>query len=398
MSPAALQLQSIGIQDLYLTKDPQINLFDYKYYRYVNFATETVKLPLNELATFNKKTSCTVPKRGHLLSKLFLHLKLPALQKESGTYLSWCDTLGYAIFSEPIELEIGGVVIDKLYPRFLDIWDEFTNSDKQLGKYLMLLKGDNYRSTMYNAEKEVDVIIPLDFWFTKQYSSALPLLSMYNQDIKLNFKFKDFSKLVNYDGGDPAPVVVLDSNVLAEYVFLDDSIAEKFQQQKHTYIIEQIQYNGDEIIPESNSVYNSSLKFNHAAKELFFAVAEKANVDSNNHFVYSSSIGDSNIVSEAALLLDGKKRFEYLPEIYYRNVFPDSVHSVIPMKYVYCMPFSVRPEHNQPTGSINLSRFNDVVLSLKLTPGNNECYLYVYALSYNVITIENGTFTMEFAV
>ncbi len=395
MSPSLLQLQSIGAQDVYLTQNPDINFFKYAYYRYVNFATDIVKLPLNEVATFNKRTTCDIPKRGHLLSKLHLHLKLPALTCTSGTYLSWCDTIGYAIFSEPIELEIGGVVVDKLYPRFLDMWDEFTTENQRMGKNLMILKSDVYRSTIYNAQKTVDLMIPLDFWFTKQYSSALPLLSMYKQDVRLNFKFNDFSKLVNYDGDDPTPVRILDSNVFAEYIFLDDVIVDKFQKQKHTYIIEQIQYNGNEIIPEDTGIFNTTLKFNHAVKELVFACAAKANIDSNNHFVYSN-INNDPIVSEAALLLDGKKRFEYLPEIYYRANLPQQVHSVIPLKYIYTMPFSIKPEDNQPTGSLNVSRFNDVVLSLKLSRNNPESYVYVYAISYNVLTIDKGSFSLEF--
>lgn len=397
MSPSILQLQSVGIQDLYLTDKPEMNLFKYTYYRYVNFATDTLKLPMNELATFNKRTTCIISKRGHLLSKLSLHLRLPALTPTSGTYLSWCDTLGYAIFSDPIELEIGGVVVDKLYPRFLDIWDEFSNSSQQLGKNLMILKSDIYSSTPYNATKPIDIIIPLDFWFTKQYASALPLISMHHQEIRVNFKFNEFSKLVNYDGADPLPVSVIESNVFAEYIYLDDIILCDFEKQKHVYLIEQTQYNGEEFIPASTNEVSSSLKFNHPVKELFFACAEKQNIENNNHYVYSNQTDDA-IISEAALLLDGKRRFDYLPEIYYRTKFPEQVHSVIPLKYIYCIPFCIHPENNQPTGSINMSRFNDVNLALKLNPNNNDCFLYVYAINYNIITIENGNLTMEFAV
>jgi hypothetical protein len=396
MSPSLLQLQGLGIQDTYLTKDPQINIFKYTYFRYVNFSTDVLKLQLNELATFGKKTSCLVPRKGHLLSKLYLHIKLPQLTKTSGDYLCWTNAIGYAIFAEPIELEIGGVVVDRLYPQFLDIWDEFSNNSKQNGRNLMVGKSDLYRSNLYNAIKPLDLIIPLDFWFTKNYSSALPLLSMTNQEIKINFKFKDFSDLINYDGiTTPSSKAIIDSTVLAEYIFLDDVILDQFQSQKHTYVIEQTQYNGDEIIPGSSSIYNTTLKFNHPVKEIFFAFVEKNNITNNNYYVYND-VNNDPIISEASLLLDGKKRFDYLPEFYYRSVFPDCVHSVIPLKYIYCMPFSLRPEDNQPTGSLNMSRFNDVVLSVKVN-SPNDCYIYVFGINYNIVTIENGTFTLEFA-
>jgi hypothetical protein len=397
MSPSILQLQSIGMQDVYLTKDPEVNVFKYRYYRYVNFATDIVKLELNEIASFNKKTFCNIPKRGHLLSKMYLHLRLPPLDLQSGTYLCWSDVLGYAIFNGPIELEINGIIVDRLYPQFLDIWDELTCKDNEYGKNGMILKSDVYRSTLFNGQQPVDLMIPLNFWFTKQYSSALPLLSMYNQDIRVSFKLRDFSQLVNYDGGTPAPVYIQDSKIYAEYIFLDEVILDTFQRQKHTYIIEQTQYHGDEIVPANTTVFQSSLKFNNPVKEIVFGCVETQNIESNNYFSYQRSSDDLPLIQEASLLLDGKKRFDSLPEYYYRTVFPDSVHSKIPMRYIYSMPFSLKPEDNQPTGSLNMSRFDDTTLALKLAQGNPECYLFIYAVSYNVLTIENGTFSLEFA-
>ena len=104
MSPGILQLQSTGVQDVYLTKDPQINIFKYNYYRYVNFATESVRLELNEMPNFGKHFSCNITKRGHLLSKLYLHIKLPRLEKKNGEYVCWTDGIGYGIFEDAIEL------------------------------------------------------------------------------------------------------------------------------------------------------------------------------------------------------------------------------------------------------------------------------------------------------
>lgn len=397
MSPSMLQLQALGIQDVFLTQNPEINIFQYKYYRYINFANEIVKLPMTEVASWGRRSSCHIPKKGHLLSKLYLHIKLPQLVKNGGTYASWVDSLGYSIFSEPIELEIGGVVVDKLYPQFMDMWDDLSNSNKQLGRNLMLLKGDLYSSSQYNATQANELIIPLEFWFTKKYNMALPLLSMHNQDIKLNFKFKQFSECVNYDGSQPQLVHIQDSSVIAEYIFLDDAIIPQFQQQKHVFVIEQVQSNGAETIPANTLLYNSSLKFNHPCKELLFALTTKDNMNNNNVYNYSSN-DNLPLIQEASLLLDGKRRYEILPEVYYRTMLPDCVHSCVPLKYIYCMPFCIRPEENQPTGSLNMSRFNDVNLALRLTESNPECVLNVYAISYNIVTIQNGTLTFEFAV
>lgn len=396
MSPSIFQLQAVGVQDIYLTKEPEINVFKYNYYRYVNFATETVEIPLNDNIEFGNRMTCDIPRKGHLLSKLHLHIKLPKLVKKDGKYLSWCDTLGYNIFSDAIELQIGGIVVDRLYPEFLNIWDELSNPNKKSGKNLMILKSDLFSSTFYNADRETDLIIPLDFWFTKQYNLALPLLSILHQDIRVSFKLKEFANCVNYDGSDPDPVQILNSSIFAEYIYLDGSILSEFQKKKHMFLIDQQQFNGVELINENKIVHSSNLKFNHPCKEVIFYLIEKNNINTNNYCSYSRSSDETSLITRASLLLDGKPRFDALPEFYYRSIFPECVHSVIPMKYIFCMPFSLKPEDNQPTGSINLSRFNDVTLYLNMKQNNKECMLYTYAISYNIIKIEDGILKLEF--
>lgn len=396
MSPSIFQLQAIGIHDAYLTKNPEINIFKYSYYRHVNFATDIVELNLNSTAEFGQRSSFDIPKRGHLLSKLYLNVKLPVLNVINGTYSSWIDTIGYGIFSGPIELQIGGVIVDRLYPEFLNVWDDLTNNGKTFGKNLMLLKSDAYVSNQYNARKVVDLMIPLDFWFTKKYNMALPLLSMQQQDIKVNFKFKNFSECVNYDGDEPPYAGIISSTVYAEYIYLDDIILKQFTKQKHQFLIEQVQYNGDETISASTSIYNSSLKFIYPCKEIVFFAVETENINTNNSFSYSKRLDNSALITKASLLLDGKYRFENLPEFFYRTFYPDSVHSVIPIKHIYTMPFCVKPEDNQPTGSINLSRFNDITLALKLCDNNPSMKLYTFAISYNILTIDNGLLVLEY--
>ena len=98
------------------------------------------------------------------------------------------------------------------------------------------------------------------------------------------------------------------------------------------------------------------------------------------------------------MYLDGRTRFDNLPEFYYRCIFPDTVHSNIPTKYIYTMPFSLKPEDIQPTGCLNMSRFTDVSLNFNLTQGNPSCYIYIYSLMYNFLAIKNGRLFFEFLI
>lgn len=397
MVAGTLQLQARGIQDVYLTKDPEINVFQYHYFRYVNFANDVYKLPLHDPAKFGSKTHIVIPKKGHLLSKLYLQLKLPPIVQNGGEYACWSDAIGYSIFNGPIELQIGGVVVDKLYPVGLDIMNELTVQSSDLGHNRMILKSDIWRSNIYNATKTVDLMIPLDFWFTKHYSMALPLLSMTSQEIQINFNFADFNKVINYDGLDPVRVEILDSNIFAEYIMLDDIVLDNFQRQKHQYVITQMVYNGDDTIPPGKNLFTTKINFNNPCKELLFCCVDQNNYDNNNYFNYSRRSDETSLITEASLLLDGKHRYDnFLPEYIFRDYFPNIVHSVVPTKHFYVMPFALKPEDEQPTGSINMGRFDEVLLNLKLRDNNPECKLYVFGIMYNIVTIENGVLTFEF--
>jgi hypothetical protein len=396
MVASILQLENRGLQDVYLTETPSINMFKYKYYQYVNFATELVRLNTDEILDFGKSSSCTIPRRGHLLSNLFLRVKVPKLVRTTGTYLSWSETLGYAIFKEGVDLEIAGVVIDTFYPGYYDIYDSFNKPDNDLGANLGILRSDTYVSSKFNATKDNDLIIPLKFWFSKGYNMSLPIVAMPNQEIKVKFKFRDFQECINYDGSPPIDYNVTECEVFAEYIYVDNAAIPIFKDASHTFLIEQVRYNGNELIPAGTETYNCRLVFNNPCKELMFACVQKSNVDNNNYFNYSNVSDNSTLVSELSLVLDGKNRFDFTPEVFNRLAYASVLHKSVPLKYVYSIPFCTRPSENQPSGTLNMSKFDNVSLVLKMQKANPECYIRVYALMYNVLTIERNLLSLKF--
>jgi hypothetical protein len=399
MPAGILILRAKGNQDVYLTANPEMNIFQYVHYKYVNFSNDIKRVHLSTTASFGGSSYVIIPKNGHLLSKMHLHLQIPALQStELGKYACWSDALGYSIFDGPIELVIGGVIIDRIYPVGLDMLDELCI--KTNGHNNMILKGDMYRDSMHNADKLVNLIIPLNFWFTKHYSLALPLLSMVNQEIRINFSFKTFNSLINYDSTiPPSPVNIISSDVYVEYLFLDDVILNEFQGQKHQYIITQMVYNGDDIIPANQDTFNTKIDFINPCQELLFACIDQNNLDNNNYFNYSRRSDESTLISQIKLLFDGNNRYDdnYLPEFIFRQFLPDKIHENIPTKHMYTMPFCIKPNSfTQMTGSANFSRFDEITLSLQMTPNNPKCKLYVFGMMINVVRIENGILSLEF--
>lgn len=401
-SAVTLQLTGVGIQDTYLTVNPEINVFKYRYYRYFNFATETAKIDLSDISDFGKRFFATIPFRGHLLSNLFLKIKLPKLVKKDGTFASWTNGLGYAIL-DWIELEINGVVFEKISGHFLDMYDELTVNGSDYGRRNMILKSDSYFATRFNANKPVELVIPLAFWFTKQPSLALPLhLFTKTTTIKVNFKLRKFDDLVHYDGLQaPDPVSISDIELFGDFVYFgdgdgDSEVLASLNQPK--YLISQVQIHDRELISAGMESYLSELRFNHPVSELVFAFVEKESIENNDLFNYSDRTTEGPLVDSIGLVIDGRERFEMLPESYYRLALPRTVHSFVPTKCVYCMPFSNRPEYNQPTGSLNFSRFDSINLKVSRKTIGKLMYLYLFAVNYNVMTVQNGSPVLEFGV
>lgn len=399
MAGALLSLQARGISDIYFTQKPQINFFNYVMYRYVNFASETLDINLSNFANFGtKQISAVIPKKGHLLSKLYLRLQLPRLEPRDGTYSCWSDSIGYSIFNGPIELLIGGVVVDRLFPECLDFLSELNNTYRNLNQ--LILKSDTYRANLYNAEREIDLMIPLDFWFCKNYGSALPLISLNNQEISIQFSLKEFNKVINYDGNlEPYPVNILDSNLYAEYIYLDDIVLDSFAKKKHQYIIEQQFYHGDEIVNINQPTLITKINFQNPCKELLFAMVDSRNIENNNYFNYSNPDTAGPFISHISLLLDGRERFNNgpLPEHIFRVYYPYNLHPNVPTKHIYAMPFCLKPDdHSQPTGSLNMAKFDEINLSLKLNKNEtSSSRIYIYGIMYNVVTVINGSLVFE---
>lgn len=136
--------------------------------------------------------------------------------------------------------------------------------------------------------------------------------------------------------------------------------------------------------------------------------------DHLSNFINQSCIspnGALNPVIEAKLLLNDIERTIYLPGNYFNRIQPYESHTAIPFSPgINVLPFSLFPENNSPSGTCNFSKLNDVSLVLKLatyqaltkfpqtqypglsyqSPVSKKCKLRVYALSANILVIEEG--------
>ena len=129
MTGGLIQLVAYGVEDIYLTRDPQITFFKVVYRRHTNFSIEPIPQNFTQPINFGKKSTCIVSKQGDLINQIYLVITLPPIvQFETYnncdfTKFAWVKKIGFAIIKN-LEIVIGGEIIDRQYGEWLNVWYE----------------------------------------------------------------------------------------------------------------------------------------------------------------------------------------------------------------------------------------------------------------------------------
>ena len=402
-----LQLVALGKQDVFLTGNPQMTWFKMVYRRYTNFAVESQPMYFDGTADFGKRLTCLVPRRGDLLSQVVLEVTLPALTLTTGEPVSYVNSVGHALIQE-ITIEVGEQEIDRQNGEWMEIWSNYvTTTDKRTGFYNMIGKVDGYSPpTLFGPQK---LYIPLRFWFCKNPGMALPLIALQYHPIRINITLRPLSQLFfTQDLTTPActslevkPANITDMMLWGDYIYLDVEERRRFVSNTHEYLIEQTQYTSQIPIAPGSTSGSLRLEFNHPVKELFWYIQRDDMTRYHEHFNYSSlgtfEVGNrTDMLQDTVLQLDGFDRFQLRDAGYFRLVQPWQHHTVIPEDFfVYSYSFALRPEDAQPTGSMNASRMDSIVLQVNINPVLVESAIgtlhsRVYATNHNVFRVADG--------
>ena len=392
MTGSLLQLVAYGVQDVYLSGDPQMTYFKAFFSRHTNFSMEDIELNFDNTPDFGKKVSCIIPKKGDLITKIFLKATLTkdtnfgsgidassTFAGGEGEKGQWVKNVGQALI-KTIELEIGGLVIDKQYGLWLTIWDELSiNKNHEISNNTML------GNVLYNetwdgdVESEIDVIIPLNFFCCKYNGLAIPLLALKYHSVKINLEFETSDYCTKKDMSNNYAInpKIKNAGLLVRYIYIDSIEKEQIANASHEYLIEQLQFLGKETY--SNSLNNYVLNFKHPCKEIIWAMKKTSSVH--------SSFDNNNDLQEVALKINGSDRFPPRKNIYFNSVQPLEHHTKNPSLGIYSYSFCRKPEKHQPTGTLNFSRIDEAYLNLRTI---NSGEIYIYAINYNVLKIISG--------
>ena len=346
MAGGLMQLVAYGAQDVYLTGNPQITFWKVTYRRHTNFAMESIEQTFNGQADFGRRVTCTISRNGDLAYRTYLQITLPEIGQGLGTtgvYARWLDFPGEQLISQ-VEVEIGGQRIDRQYGDWMHIWCQLTLSKEQERGYYKMIgnttqltyicdpdfaevdgpcSADGIRQVCAprRALPETTLYVPLQFWFCRNPGLALPLIALQYHEVKINLDIRNIEECLwavsDLTGsGDKIANAYKQSlaaaSLFVDYIFLDTDERRRMAQNPHEYLIEQLQFTGDESVGSSSN--KIKLNLNHPCKELIWVVQPDANVD------YCSSVAKSTDLNK----LLGAQPFNYTDAF---DALPNALHA-----------------------------------------------------------------------
>ena len=355
MGGGLMQLVAYGAQDVYLTGNPQITFWKVTYRRHTNYAMESIEQTFNGQADFGRRVTCTISRNGDLAFRTYLQVTVPQIDQtmvtnagaNTGLFARWLDCPGEQLISQ-VEVEVGGQRIDRQYGDWMHIWNQLTLTSEQERGYNKMI-GNTTQLTYLtdpsfadvdgpceanapkqvcaprNALPETTLYVPLQFWFCRNPGLALPLIALQYHEVKINLDLRPIDEclfavndIAGVDTGASVKATtaynqsLVAASLYVDYIFLDTDERRRMAQNPHEYLIEQLQFTGDESVGSSSN--KIKLNFNHPCKELVWVVQPDANVD------YCASLEGGQVLNKVF----GAQPFNYTDAV---DALPNALHA-----------------------------------------------------------------------
>lgn len=212
MPTGTIQLAAYNKEDMYLTHKPNITFFKKKFKRHSMFTCEPKVQYFSTFVNFGATNTCIVAMNGDLLGNMYLCANLPTITSLDINYktdprqfvkVRYIDYPGLAMIKSA-SIEINGKVLTSIDGRYIHAQYEMSNInnngerrynrrglDKMLGNVTEL-------TSFTNGKDSYPLYVPLPFFFTKDSSNYLPLVSLQKSEVRVNIELNDFEKIIEY--------------------------------------------------------------------------------------------------------------------------------------------------------------------------------------------------------
>jgi hypothetical protein len=342
------QLIAIGAPDVFLIGEPQRSLWKRNAVRRTNFAIESIETTFD--LRFGAPSFVTIKRSGDLVKNCVLEIAMKRSSTESFYPAEQ--------FIKSVTVMIGGQEIEHIpdFPNWSRVHDELFNTTE--------IRAANYRMQNFRDDDPPGAIrtfyVDLPLFFSKNLSSAIPMIALQYHEIQLKFVFNEPYNIPGIDS-----VYVPQVRFYTDYVYLDKIEREYFVSNPHEYIIEQLQtFTVPSKISDSIATGIYDLPFNLPTRYIIWFY--KSNLHgqyTTSNFQFETNEAFAPMYS-AVLKCNGVDRFSERPGGYFNLVQPTQAVGQAPSAGIYMYSFGVKANEQDSAGTLNFSRLDVVTLSI----------------------------------
>ena len=291
-----IRLAVTGIQDQWLTGEPQFSYFVMNYKRHTRFSTEAVEMPFDGKCDFSSSVECRIPQNiGDLIRSTMLKIKLGKLSTDTSTEKYRYNTPAALSIIKYVDLVIGGQIIERLTGDYIYMYNQLHNNKDDVNQSLYFLSGHGEHLQVSDSYNTFYVNIP--FYFFRNPSLAVPVCAITKQLVEVRVTFKDVNDDVTFKYTINGSVTTRDKttegsidnvSLITDFYFVAEDERNFLLTRPMEYIISQLQMS--KLVYKPNESKKSALlKFKHPVKELFFSAKEKTGITNVAESVYTIS-------------------------------------------------------------------------------------------------------------
>lgn len=209
-----IQLRAKGPQDAILYGNPQTSYFRQVFRKATNFSMDYYKVPDNQLSqlSFGSSVQIRLPMVGDLLSGIYIRIKFEDIVRRDPFYAytayeseehadpyyprftSYVNGIGFQCIEEAT-ITINGQTIETITGESILLYNEVSHTDSRKKSFYSMSQfyPNNFKVGIHNV-KNVQTMILLPFFFTKQPGVYLPLCALSNCEVLLTIKLKPLER------------------------------------------------------------------------------------------------------------------------------------------------------------------------------------------------------------
>lgn len=388
-----LRLTATGVQDQWLTGDPQFSYFLMNFRRHTKFAIDYVESQFaGSDLDFGKTLHFQLPNdKGDLIRNMTLKVILDDPDPGGD---EWCPSI-ISHLVESAELIIGGQTIEKITGEYIYMHQQLYNTDDDTDQTTYFLNG---HGQVLSYTGDYTYFMDLPFYFYRTPSLSIPTCALTKQLVEVKIKLRPLSELI--EGGASAGVSanLIKCSIDTEFVFLTERERNYLMTRPLDYVITQVQMSKF-VMKAGENTKSVMLNFSHPVKELFFVSQSELAVRDNHPNRYNT-LQNVKLKFNNETVFDRDRNF---------LVYEQSLkHHISPPEYVAgtnykqsefgMYSFALKPEMYYPTGQVNMSRISHKLLTIQIDPinGNDNNNTRVYAVNYNILRVNGGLAGLKF--